>query len=97
MRNFFLGLGVGLIGGVLLAPRSGEETREYLGQKADEGLDYVKNRAGEAASKAVEQGRTVASDLVDRTKTVASDMLDKGKQALHNTPEADAARNRLSA
>ena len=38
---FLAGLGVGAVAALLLAPTSGEETREYIGKKADEGRDYV--------------------------------------------------------
>ena len=34
---FLLGLGVGSLIGILFAPKSGEETREYLSQKVNEG------------------------------------------------------------
>ena len=96
MRHFFLGLGVGLAGGILLAPKSGTETREYLGKKSDEGLDYVKTRAtelGGAAQNLVSQGKTAATDLVDKTKTAANDLLDKGKQAIRNEPHVNAMRD----
>jgi gas vesicle protein len=38
---FLVGLGVGALVGVLFAPKSGEDTREYLAGKADEGKDYA--------------------------------------------------------
>ena len=37
LSYFFLGLGLGVAVGMLFAPKSGEETREFLKQKADEG------------------------------------------------------------
>ena len=45
MGNFLLGFGLGLVGGVLFAPRSGEDTRGYIGSKANEGVDYVKRQS----------------------------------------------------
>ncbi|MEO7651714.1 MAG: YtxH domain-containing protein [Bryobacteraceae bacterium] len=97
MRHFLLGLGVGLAGGILLAPKTGYETREYLGQKTDEGLDYVKTRAnelGDAASNLVAQGKTAAADVVDKTKSTATDLIDKGKQALGRQPDVQPAGGR---
>ena len=38
---FLLGLGVGFVAGVLVAPRSGEETIQYLKEKAGEGKEYL--------------------------------------------------------
>jgi len=57
---FFLGLGLGVAAGVLFAPKSGKETREYLRDRAEEGADAVKRRTGEL--------RDQAGDLVDRGK-----------------------------
>ena len=34
---FLVGLGIGALVGILFAPQSGEETREFLSQKADDG------------------------------------------------------------
>ena len=42
---FLAGLGLGALAGVLYAPRSGNETREVLRARAEEGRDYVRNRA----------------------------------------------------
>src|SRR5437899_12434474 len=44
---FLVGLGVGALVGVLFAPKSGEETRRFLSDKADEGRDYAQKKAGE--------------------------------------------------
>jgi gas vesicle protein len=58
---FFLGLGLGVAVGMLFAPKSGEETREFLRQKADEGTDFIKRRGEdlrESATEYVEKGRT---------------------------------------
>jgi gas vesicle protein len=85
---FAFGLGLGLAIGVLFAPKSGEETREFLCSKADEGKDYLKRRG--------EELRGQATDLVDRGKTAVSRQRDNlsaaveaGKQAYR---EAAASR-----
>ena len=61
---FLVGLGIGALVGILFAPKSGEETREYLSQKADEGRDYAQRKAQEL--------RERAEDLVERSKSVAA-------------------------
>ena len=61
---FLVGLGIGALIGVLFAPQSGDETREYLSQKADEGREYAQRKAQEL--------RERADDLVERSKSVAS-------------------------
>ena len=42
---FLVGLGIGALVGILFAPKSGEETREYLSAKADEGREYAQRKA----------------------------------------------------
>jgi gas vesicle protein len=61
---FLVGIGIGALVGILFAPKSGEETREYLLQKADEGKQYAQRRAQEL--------RDRAEDLLERGKQVAS-------------------------
>jgi gas vesicle protein len=61
---FLVGLGIGALVGILFAPKSGEETREFLAQKADEGREYAQRKAREL--------RERAEDLVERSKGAAS-------------------------
>lgn len=61
---FMVGLGIGALIGILFAPKSGEETREYLSQKADEGREYAQRKAREI--------RERAEDLIERGKDVAT-------------------------
>jgi gas vesicle protein len=79
--GFFLaGLGIGAVLALLFAPRSGQETRDMIAQKAGEGRDYVKTKTGEfrkQAEEAVEKGR----DLVTKQKEMLSAALEAGKQA----------------
>jgi len=88
---FFLGLGLGVAVGVLFAPKSGAETRDFLRSKADEGTDYVKRRA--------EDLRDSATDAIDRSKegirrhkeNLAA-AVDAGRQAYREavkTPQTD--------
>lgn len=61
---FMVGLGIGALVGLLFAPKSGEETRDYLSQKADEGREFAQRKAQEL--------RERAEDLVERSKQAAS-------------------------
>jgi gas vesicle protein len=61
---FLVGLGIGALVGILFAPKSGEETREYLSLRADEGREYAQRKAREL--------RERAEDLVERSKQAAS-------------------------
>lgn len=77
---FLVGLGIGAIVGILFAPKSGEETREYLAQKADEGREYAQRKAKELRERAedlVERGKQVAT----RQKETISAAVDAGRDA----------------
>jgi gas vesicle protein len=73
---FLLGLGIGSLVGILFAPRSGEETRDYLANRADEGRDYAQQKAREL--------RVRAEDLLERSKEVVG----RQKEAIASAVEA---------
>jgi gas vesicle protein len=73
---FMIGLGIGALFGVLFAPKSGEETREYLTGKADEGREYAQKKAREL--------RERAEDLIERSKEIMS----RQKDALSSAVDA---------
>ena len=78
LSSFLLGLGAGL--GMLFAPKSGQETREIIKNKAGEGTDYLKQRSTELKDTAtgwVDKGR----DAVTRQKETLNDAVEAGKQA----------------
>ncbi|MBM3796313.1 MAG: YtxH domain-containing protein [Acidobacteria bacterium] len=93
LSYFFLGLGLGVAVGMLFAPKSGEETREILKQKADEGADFLKRRGEElreTASEYVDRGRTVLS----RQRDNISAAMDAGKAAYREAVTSpDTARS----
>ena len=76
---FLVGLGIGALVGILFAPKSGEETREYLSSKADEGRDYAQRKAQEL--------RERADDLLARSK----EMMNKQKDSF--TAAVDAGKD----
>ncbi len=61
---FVVGLGLGALVGILFAPKSGEETREFLVEKADEGSKYAQRKARELKER--------AEDLIEKSKEVAT-------------------------
>jgi gas vesicle protein len=73
---FLMGLGIGAVVGILFAPRSGEETREYLTDRADEGREYAQRKAREL--------RERAEDLLERSKEI----MDRQKDAISTAVEA---------
>ena len=77
---FLVGLGIGALVGLLFAPKTGEETRDYLAQKAEEGKEYAQRKAREL--------RERAEDLVDRGKNVAMRQKDSLSAAVDAGREA---------
>lgn len=45
ISDFVIGFGIGLLAGLLLAPRSGEETRKEVRRRTGEGVDYLIQQA----------------------------------------------------
>ena len=80
LSSFLLGLGVGVGIGMLFAPKSGQETREMIKNKAGEGTDFLKQKGADlkdTASGWVEKGK----EAVGRQKDTLSDAVEAGKQA----------------
>src|SRR5579862_7819459 len=68
IASFLVGVAVGVGLGLLFAPKSGEETRDIIRKKADEGTEYLKKQT---------------ADLRDTASARASDLVDKGLDAIH--------------
>ncbi|HEX4076436.1 MAG TPA: YtxH domain-containing protein [Candidatus Acidoferrales bacterium] len=77
---FLVGLGIGALVGILFAPKSGEETREYLTSKADEGRDYAQKKAREL--------RERAEDLIERSKEIMARQKDAISSTVNSAVEA---------
>jgi gas vesicle protein len=69
LEYFLVGVGIGALIGFVFAPKSGEETREYLTSKADEGRDYAQKKAREL--------RERAEDLIERSKEIMARQKDR--------------------
>ena len=55
-----IGIGIGMVAGLLLAPRSGEEMREDIRRRTNEGVDYLNQQADklrDGAEKVVSKGK----------------------------------------
>ena len=77
---FLVGLGVGALLGILFAPKSGEETREYLLEKAEEGRDFAQKKARELRERADEIADR-ARDAVNKQKDQIAKAIDAGTEA----------------
>ena len=94
LANFFLGLGIGVGLGMLFAPKSGDETRELILNKADQGKEFLKKQTAtlqDSASTLVDKGR----EVIGRQRDTISDAVQAGKQAYREKVEpriADATQ-----
>ena len=77
---FLVGLGIGALVGILFAPKSGEETREYLSGKAEEGREYAQRKARELRERA-EELMERSKEMVGRQKEQLSAAVDAGREA----------------
>jgi len=86
LANFLLGLGIGVAVGLLFAPKSGEETRDILLTKADEGKEYLKKQTSglvDSAGDLLDKGR----DIIGKQKENLNDAIAAGKQAYREKVE----------
>lgn len=77
---FLVGLGIGALIGILFAPKSGEETREYLSSKADEGREYAQRKAREL--------RERAEDLLERSKEIMARQKEGIREGIQSAVDA---------
>jgi gas vesicle protein len=71
---FLLGLGIGVAAGILWAPRTGEETRQLLADKAGESADFLRTRA--------QDGSEYLKQRSDDVKHSAADLYEKGRSTV---------------
>lgn len=80
LSYFFLGLGIGVAVGILFAPKSGQETRQMIRAKAEEGTEYLKRRGEELYDSAGDVvGKGKAALLRQKDQLAAA--VEAGKQA----------------
>ncbi len=87
---FFLGLGIGVAVGILFAPKSGEETRELIKEKASEGKEYLKRRSEELRESAVEAYEKGKQAVVRQKEQLAA-AVEAGKTAYREKVESARA------
>ena len=78
--SFLLGLGVGIGIGMLFAPKSGAETRQFIKDKTGEGTDYLKQRSTELKDSAGDL-LSKSKEALNRQKDTIADAMAAGKQA----------------
>ena len=74
------GLGIGALVGVLLAPQSGDETREWFATKCKDGMDSVNAK--------VKQTRQQVAELIDQGQQQVGEAVNKGREAFSKAKAA---------
>jgi gas vesicle protein len=80
MLAFMVGAITGAAVALLFAPASGDETREYLGQKAREGRDRARE-AAEQSREFYERNRESVTTAIDRGREAFQQARERGEQA----------------
>ena len=84
---FLVGLGVGTLLGILFAPKSGDETREYLASRADDGREYAQRKARELRERA-EDLIARSKEIMARQKDTVTGAVEAGKDAYREKAKA---------
>jgi len=80
---FIAGLGLGVAGAILYAPKSGIVTRRVILKRVANGREYLSDmatNAGEEVTKLMDRG----IDEIDRQKEKIATAIDAGRQAVHD-------------
>jgi len=88
---FLLGIGVGIGVSLLFTPRSGEENRQLIADKAREGMDRATLAVGELKDQVqagLDNAGDAAQDLKERVGGKVSDLKDRVQQAVRAGQEA---------
>ena len=92
--DYFLGgLGIGAVAAVLFAPRSGEESRDYLNQRVEEGKEYARRKALEIRERAedfTERGKQIVAEqreVVSKAVEAGRDLVERGRQIVAEQKE----------
>lgn len=83
MVGIIIGATAGMITGLLFAPRSGEQTRELLKERANERKEKMKHKAIETADIAKEK----AKQITNAAKTKTNELATKTKNATEQGKE----------
>ena len=86
---FGIGAALGVAAAVMLAPKSGPETRKFLRSKADEGTDYLASRASDArdtAAEAINRGKKVIKQNAENLTAAVDAGVQTYREAAQTTP-----------
>ncbi len=91
LAGILIGGLVGFCAGILMAPASGEETREMIRTRTGEVARDARERSGEVLGQAV----TTAEDIAVRARESAREALMRIRERLGDTPGVAGALDRI--
>jgi gas vesicle protein len=80
VASFFVGLGIGVAAAFLLAPRSGEETREWIADRGEDEISQLKKKGRKAVQyvqDVVDQGERKFNKAVKTSRDVLNNVSSK--------------------
>ena len=86
---FGIGAALGAAAAMLLAPKSGPETRKALRSNAEESTDYLASRASEArdtAAEAIHRGKKAIKQNVENLSAAVDAGVQTYREAVQTTP-----------
>ena len=86
---FGIGAALGAVAAMLLAPKSGPETRKVLRSKAAEGSDYLASRASDArdtAAEAINRGKKAIKQNAENLSAAVDAGVQTYREAVQTTP-----------
>ncbi len=86
-RGFFWGAVLGVVAGLLFAPRKGEETRLQLRQRFDDIQSQTQTQVEQLrtqSSKLIEQGRQTVNQTLSRTQDATNDAATSAQNSIAN-------------
>jgi gas vesicle protein len=89
LAYFGIGAALGMAAAVLLAPKSGPETRKLLRSKAEESTDFLASRAADARDKAAEainRGKKAVKQNAENLSAAVDAGLQTYREAVQTTP-----------
>jgi gas vesicle protein len=78
--TFLVGAGFGAILALLFAPRSGDETRDLIAEKTQQGRDYIVEKT--------KQFKNKAQDLGQNAKDQVQQAVEAGQSAYHKAKDS---------
>ena len=82
---FGIGAALGVAAAVLLAPKSGPETRKFLRSKAEESTDYLATRASDARD-TVNRGKKAMKHNAENLSAAVDAGVQTYREAVETTP-----------